>query len=90
MKGNERNHPLTPLPARSGTTIPHQIHLSIHPSGNHVCRLAHAQEHVALELNDTVKEGGGGRRKKKKSSPPFKPKGKAIAEGMENNKHSVM
>lgn len=39
-------------------------------------------------MNDMVKEGKKGR--KKKSSLPFKPKGKAIAEGTENNKHSVM
>lgn len=57
MKGNERNRPLTPLPARSGTTIPHQIHLSIHPSSNHMCTLAHVQEHVALEFEpDTVNQ----------------------------------
>lgn len=74
MRGNERNHPLTPLPARSGTTIPHQIHLSIHPSSNHVCTLARAQEHVALELNDMVKEG---KRKKKKVFISLQTKGKS-------------
>lgn len=83
MRGNERNHPLTPLPARSGTTIPHQIHLSIHPSSNHVCTRTRGSW-----VERYGKRGEKGR--KKKSSFPFKPKGKAIAEGTENNKHSVM